>query len=243
MLNFTADLLEEQMGLLQIFYDPAAVFARVREKKEWLPPFLASILLVELFMFAAISTIGMEAITRKQMERNPRTEEQLGKEKYEEAIRGSNTPARKAITYVFVGIAAGLGTLAIAGVMMGLLSMTGEVVKFPQVLGATAYSLFPFQVLVTLMSVMVMTLATDKADLDMQNMVATNIGAYLPRETTGKFLMSLANSIDLISFGQIAFLAYGLSKVSLSSYTKCLMLVIVAWAVYVLGKSGISSLF
>ena len=231
------------MGLLQIFYEPAKVFERVREKKEWLPPFIASMLLVVLLMFVAINTIGMESITRKQMEKNPRTEEMLGKDKYEEAIHSSNTPARKAMTFVFAAIAGGLVIVVVAAAMLAVFSMTGAAVKFPQMLGATGYSMFPFQVLTVVMSVLIMLVATDKADLDMQNLVATNVGAYLNRATTGKFLMSFATSMDLISFGQIAFLAYGLSKVTLASYTKSLMLVIVCWAMYVIVKSGLSGLF
>ncbi len=231
------------LGLLQIFYDPAAVFARVRDKAIWLIPFLAVCLTIMTTVALTVNLIGMENMTRKQIESNPKLAEQLGPEKVDKMVRDSDTPARKALASVAGGAGGAFYLLAIAGIFTGLLSLMSGTATYKQVLGATSCALFPFSVLTCLMSTMIVLLSNDRSELNIRNLIALNPGAFLNKETTGKSLYSVASSLDLLSFGQIALLGYGLSKVSGVPFTKCLMMVAALWAIYVLGKAGLAAIF
>ena len=110
-------------------------------------------------------------------------------------------------------------------------------------LGATAYAWFPYYILVTAMTLLIITLSADRSDLNFKNLVATNVGAFLDPQTTSKPLYSLASSLDLLSFLLLGFLAYGLSKVSRAKTGTCFAIVIGVWAVYVLCKTGMAALF
>lgn len=231
------------LGLLQIFYDPAKVFARVREKGIWLIPFLAVSLTIMTTVAITVNLIGMENMTRKQLESNPKLAEQIGPEKLDKIIRDSDTPARKALACVAGGAGGAFYLLLIAGIFTGLLSLMSGTAKFKQVLGASSYALFPFSVLTCLMSTLIILLSNDRSELNLRNLIALNPGAFLDKETTGKSLYSVASSLDLLSFGQIAMLAYGLSKVSGVPLTKCLMMILALWAIYVLGKAGVAAIF
>src|SRR5450432_4227660 len=221
------------LGLLQIFYSPGEVFERVRERAAWFPPILA-LFLIGLASGATLgSMVSMSTIVRKQMESNPRLVEQLGPEGIE---RVSNNPAYKYLWYIGA-VAVPITVVVIAGIFLGGLSVTGGRASFKQVLGATAYTWFPYSVLLTAMSILIVYLSADRADLNFKNLVATNAGAFLDPQTTSKPLYSIASSLDLLSFGLIGMLSYGLSKVSKSPMGTCVGIVFVVWAIYVLGKA------
>jgi len=74
-------------------------------------------------------------------------------------------------------------------------------------------------------------------------LIATNIGAFLNKDTTNKALYSIAGSMDLITLLHIAFLGWGLSKASRLSFTTCTVLVTALWGVLVLAKAGLALLF
>ncbi|MGI8990863.1 MAG: YIP1 family protein [Bryobacteraceae bacterium] len=230
-------------GLLQIFYEPGKVFDRVRERGGWLTPFIATVLVIMLSAGLAVSLIGMENIARKQLESNPKMVEQLGQQKIDQMVHDSNTPARKALVFVMSALGGATYLLVIAGLFTGLLSLMESKAKYKQVLGATAYAVFPFAVIGFVMSALILVLSNDRSELDMRNLIALNPGAFLNKESTSKPVYSLASSLDLLSFGQIAMISYGLSKVSGVAFTKCLLIVVVLWGIYVLGKAGVAAAF
>jgi hypothetical protein len=226
-------------GLLQIFYAPGEVFDRVREKGTWFPPILAIILLSIISGAAFSSMVSMNAIIRKQMEANPQTVEKLGPEGIE---RMSSNPAYQGLWYAGT-IAGPLTIVALAGIFLGALSITGGRTTYKQVLGATAYAWFPYALLLTLMSMLIVYFSTGREELNFKNLVGTNVGAFLDPATTSKAWYSIASSLDLLSFGLIGLLSYGLAKVSKMPAGTCAGIVIGIWAIYVLGKAGTASLF
>jgi hypothetical protein len=230
-------------GLFEIFFSPGKVFERIRETGMFLPAFLVVMLLALCSYAVTVNLIGLENIARKQIESNPRVVEQLGPEGVERAVAQSATPTRAAIGYCAVVIVTGIVLLIVAGFCLGGLSMTGGSPGYKKVLGAVSYAWVPFAVLNFAMSALIISMSPDRNALDIRNLTATNIGAFLDHATTSKALMSIATSIDVISFALMAFLSYGLSVVSKSSFVKCLMIVLVLWLVYVLGKTGLSSIF
>jgi hypothetical protein len=230
-------------GLFEIFFSPGKVFERIRETGMFLPAFIM-VMLLALAGYAVVSNlIGIENIARKQIESNTRAAQQLGPEGVDKAVAQAGTPTRIAISYVAVPIVTAIVLLIVAGLCLGGLSMTGSSPGFKRTLGAVSYAWLPFSLLNVAMSALIVSLAPDRNALDIRNLTATNIGAFLNAETTSKAMMSFASSMDVISFAQIAFIGYGLSKVSRSSFLKCAMIVAVLWFVYVLCKTGLSSIF
>ncbi|MCU1257752.1 MAG: hypothetical protein JWO80_637 [Bryobacterales bacterium] len=227
------------IALLEVFYSPGAVFDRVRERGTWWPP-LAAIVVVGLLAGALMmNMISMSTIVRKQLESNPQTVERLGPDGIE---RVANNPAYKVLGYAGA-IGLPIVIVAISGILMGALSITGQKVSFKQVLGATAYAWWPYYLLVTAMTMLIVYLSADRSDLNFKNLVATNVGAFLDPQTTSKPLYSLASSLDLLSFGLILFISYGLSRVSKVRMGTCAAIVFGIWAIYVLAKAGSASLF
>lgn len=227
------------LGLLQIFYAPSQVFDKVRERGMWLPAFLAIIVCALLASYLIVQSIGMENIIRKQIESNPRQAEQLGPEGI---ARAANSPIAKGMAYGAPLIGTPIVMLIISTLFLTGLSMMGSKLRLSQALGATCYAWFPYSLITLLMSALIVQVSPNKEDLNVRNLIATNAGAFLDPTTTNKALYSFASSIDLLSFGLIAFLAYGLSRVSGRAYGSCLMIVGVLWLLYVVGKTGIAAI-
>ena len=227
------------LGLLQIFYSPAQVFDRVRERGMWLPAFLAIVLCVGGINYFALHTIGVENVLRKGMESNARRAEQMGPEGI---ARAASNPMIQNFTYAAPVVVTPIIILIIATLFLTGLSMTGSKVRLSQALGATSYAWFPYSLISLMMSVLIIQFSPNKEDLNLQNLIATNAGAFLDPTTTNKALYSFATSMDLLSFGLIAFLAYGLSRVSGRAYGSCLTIVGVLWLLYVVGKTGIAAI-
>lgn len=227
------------LGLLQIFYSPGEVFDRVRERGTWLPPMIALVLIGILSGALLSNMVSMGAVMRKQMEANPQTVEKLGPDGIE---KFTSNPRFNALWYA--GAVAGpITVLVIAGIFLGGLSITGGRASFKQVAGATAYAWFSYTVLLTAMTILIVYLSADRAELNFKNLVATNAGAFLDPQTTSKALYSIASSFDILSFALLGLLAYGLSKISKSPIGTCLGIVLTIWGIYVLGKAGSASLF
>ncbi len=92
------------------------------------------------------------------------------------------------------------------------------------------------------MTALIVQISPNREDLNVRNLIATNAGAFLDPATTNKAVYAFASSIDLLSFGLIAFLAYALSRVSQRAYGSCLTVVVVLWLIYVVGKTGIAAI-
>ncbi len=104
------------LGLLEVFYSPAQVFDRVRERGTWLPALLAIIVCAVLASYVVVQGIGMETLVRKQIESNPRQAEQLGPEGI---ARAANSPFAKGMAYGAPLIATPLILVMIAGLFLG----------------------------------------------------------------------------------------------------------------------------
>ena len=225
--------------LLQIFYAPSQVFDKVRERGIWLPAMLAIVACALLASYVVVNALGMETIIRKQMESNPQQMERMGPDGI---ARAANSPIAKGMAYGAPLIFTPIVLLIIAALFMAGLSLTGSKLRFAQALGATCYAWFPYSLITLLMSALILQVSQSKEDLNVRNLIATNAGAFLDPVTTNKALYSFASSIDILSFGLVAFLSYGLARVSGRSFGSCATVVIGLWLIYVLGKTGFAAL-
>ncbi len=229
-------------ALFEVFFSPGKVFDQVRERSMFIPA-LVAVMLLSVASFAVLANmVGMGTMARKQLEASSRTASMSAEQK-DALIAQAGTPARLYLNYGAFGIGSVIVLLAIAGISLAGVAAAGGKATYPQVLGAVCYSSVPLSVLALVMTTAVLLAAPDRESLDFNNLLATNIGAFLNKETTGKMLYSIAGSIDVISFAHIGLLGYALSKVSRLSFATGVTIVIALWAVYVLAKAGLASLF
>jgi hypothetical protein len=133
--------------------------------------------------------------------------------------------------------------LAIAGVLLLTCKMMGASLQFKQMFAITSYSMLPG--LISSILAIIVVFLKNPEDFNLQNPLFFNIGAALePPPNTGKFLYSLATSIDLFTFWSILLLATGISVAARKiPFSKAVVAVVVPWAIWVLVKSAWAGAF
>jgi hypothetical protein len=228
-------------SFLQIFYDPSALFARVRERGSWAAPLIALALITMIFGAYVSHTIGLENVTRRFFDEHPSIANQIPPDKKEQAIQQSGTPARLATGAIFAGVIAAVVTLIIAVILMVMLSIMDRRPRLPQMLGTVAWASFPITVVGCLMGVLILSFTRDPSELDPQTLLLTNAAAFLDKNSTGSFVFSLARSFDLLAIGQVCLLSLGISKVTGVAMGRALTLVIGLWLMWVLLRGGFAA--
>jgi len=224
-----------------VYLDPKPAFADIATRPRWYVPLILMIVAGLAFMFCYTTHIGWRNYIAKTMENNPSTRD-LPADQREARI---DTGAKIAPIFGYVGVLVGVPVvaLAIAGVLLLTCKMMGASLQFKQMFAITSYSMLPG--LISSILAIIVVFLKNPEDFNLQNPLFFNIGAALePPPNTGKFLYSLATSIDLFTFWSILLLATGISVAARKiPFSKAVVAVVVPWAIWVLVKSAWAGAF
>jgi Yip1 domain len=228
-------------ALFEIFYQPGKVFAALPERKgAWVAPMIAIALLVLLVSNLVPSYVGRENVARQQMEG---FSSRMTPEQMQAAVAAANSPQRIYAGYVVAMIGTALMLLIISGALMAFAMMTSRAPGFATVLSMVSLAMFPYWLVSTAMTALILIASPDPASLDIRNLIATNVAAYMDKNSMAKGLYSLLSSIDILSFGEIWLLALGFSKITRTNLFFGFAAVGGLWILYVSAKMALSLLF
>jgi hypothetical protein len=233
--------LSEFNRLLGVFASPKPAFADIVARPRFYVP-LILVCLASLCLIACFSQrVGFDRLIQQSLDQNPRTQSMTGEQR-EQAMKMGLSIGR---TMAFVSAVAAppISVLVIAAVLMFIAnSMLGSQLRYGQMAAITAYSMLTGLVSVTLSIIVMFIRSPDEFDL--RTPLAFNVGAFLNADTTPKWLLSFATSLDLFSFWTMSLIALGLVAASRKlAFTKALMAVLIPWAIYVVLKSAAAGLF
>jgi len=223
-------------ALIEIFYQPGKVFSGLAERRAaWVAPLLANTILLVLSTAITLHVLGMELIMRQRLAGSNMSPEQM-----QTAMQQGTSPIATYITYAAVAFGTPLAMLLFSGALFAFGMMTARAPKFGTMLAMVNLAFFPYFVVTVLMTAIVMIAAPDKTALDVSNVLATNIAAFVNKSETAKGVYALYTSLDLLSFIEIAFLSYGFSKVTKAGFAAGLGAVGGIWILYVFSKMALS---
>jgi hypothetical protein len=226
------------MGIFEIFYQPGKLFASLETRRgAWVAPLLLGLLLTTVATVMAIKLIGMETIIRQRLQNTQMTPEQM-----QQALTQANSPAILYISYASPVVVGALALLVVAGLLTIFALVGSKQPKFSTNFSMVTLAYFPYTLVVSLMTVLVLLAAPDRSVLDINNLLATNVAAFMDKETTSKGLYALLSTFDILSFVEIGLLSYGFSKVNRTSFGFGLFAVLTLWMLYVLIRVGLSFL-
>ncbi len=131
--------------------------------------------------------------------------------------------------------------LLISGVLFAFGMMTSRAPKFGSMLAMVNLSFFPYYVVTVLMTTLVMIAAPDKSALDINNILATNVAAFVNKSETAKGLYALYASLGFAgASSKCGLLSYGFSKLTKSGFMAGLGAVGVMWFLFVICKMALS---
>jgi hypothetical protein len=237
----TAPPMSEAGRITGVYIDPKPAFADIAARPRWYVPLILMMVAGLAFTFSFTSRIGWRGYIAKTMENNPRARDLPAEQRELQINTGAKIAPIFGYAYSLVGIP--VVALIVAAVMLLMCKMIGAPLQFKQMFAISAYAMLP-GLLFTILAIVVMFLKNPE-DFNLQNPLFFNIGAAMePPPNTGKFLYSLASSIDLFTFWTILLLATGISVAARKvPFSKAVIAVATPWIIWVLVKSAWAGAF
>lgn len=227
------------MGIFEVFYQPGTLFSSLENRRgAWVLPLILTTALSLATSAFAIRMIGMENIARQQIQSFHLSPEQM-----QQAMDNAMKPRQLYISYASTVAGVPLFLLFLAGLLMIFALVGSKQPKFSTNFSMVTLAYFPYTLIVAVMSILVLLISPDRTSLDVYNLLATNIGAFVDKDTMSAGLYSFLSRIDILSFAEIGLLSYGFAKVNRASVGFGLFAVGSLWFVYVLIRMGISLIF
>ena len=232
--------------LVGVLFSPGETFNDINRKPTWLVPMLIGVASAVAFAIfinwkldAGWDVVMREAMAQQGQATPPSAEQMAGAKS-----------VGKIVFVAWFGIVTALSYLIVAGAFALGMLLLGAQTTFKKILSVVAWSFSSvglISLIVTVASLMLRD-SESLADLNPQNLdslTATNLGALLP-DDTGKFIKSIANSLDIFSFWLIALMAVGLAAVGGKRSIKVSStagLVIGFWIFYIIVKAALTAAF
>ena len=227
--------------LIGAIFSPKATFASIASRPTWILPLILITILGCTTTFLYGQRVGWRAFMQKQIENSPRT--QSMPEDQKEGIIDQQTKFAPIFGYVGTVVLAFGGAALVAGVFLLAFNLViGTKFPYKTALGVVAYAWVPL-IIAQILGLIILFIK-DPSTIDIQNLVASNAGAFLSEESP-KWIQSLCGSLDIFSFWSMALMGIGFSATNPKklSFGKSFGTVIGVWLVYVIVKVGLAAMF
>ena len=226
--------------IIGTFFSPKATFESIAKQPSWILPVVLAMVVGAVVAFALNQKVDWREVASKRIEASPRAAQMTPEQKEQQlAMSAKISPAAAwgiglcwpVLQAVIVG----------AAMLFAFNLIGGAGTKFANAMGIVAHAYVPW-LLYSLLFVVILYLK-EPGTVDLENPVATNVGAFLP-ESTPVALMSLGKSIDIFSIWTLFLTSMGFTAVNSKKLKgSALGIAIAVWAVYVLVKVGLAWIF
>jgi len=189
-----------------VFFDPKKTFQDIAQRPSWIVPLVLIMIAALAVSMTMAQRIGWERIVRHGMESSSRAQQMTPEQREQGVAMG----VKIASIMGYVGIVfVPLVYVIMAGVLLGVASgIFSAGVRFKQVFAVVCYA--SLTGLISSILTIVVLYLKNPDEVNVQNMLVFNPGAFMDPGTSSKFLYSLATSLDLFSFWTILLMAVGL---------------------------------
>ena len=222
-------------------FSPKPTFASIVQRPTWVVPVILGCILFIAVVFAFTQRGGWQSFFQKQMADNSRIQQMTPEQR--ENLMEKQLKYAPMFGYFEGVVIPPVAALITAAVLLGIFNLSGATkTTFKVALGIVAFAWSPW-LIHGLLSVLIIFLK-DPTTIDLQNLVASNPGAFLP-DGSAKWLASLLGSIDLFAIWTLILLAIGFSATNPKklSFGKALALAGAGWLVFILLKVGLTAAF
>jgi Yip1 domain len=227
--------------LLGLYLTPGSTLAAVARQPAFWAPLLAFVALGTAFNAVWLRELDPAEFARVQIEDSPLAEH-LSPQDRAEGI------ARQARVFPFV---AWLGPLVFSPLALVLVAVVylfvfrffyGGEVTFRQSLAIVSWTFLAVALVTMPLTLLVLYLKEDW-NVDPRAALQANLSLLLDKGSVPRAVHSLAESLDLFSAWMLALLSIGYGAATGRRAGQAAVGVVVVWAVYVLGKAALSSVF
>jgi hypothetical protein len=239
--EITAPPMGEAGRITGVLFDPKKAFADIAAKPSWILPVVLSIVVGLVFVYLFTTRIGWDRYFHQIAETSSRMQ-QMDPPQRENAIQ-MQEKFGPIFGYVFGVIGPPLMAVIVGGVILLMGKIGGAALTFKQTFAMSAWASLP-RVIAGILAIVVMFIKNPE-DFNLQNPLAFNLGAFMePPPNSGKFVYSLATSIDLFTIWSILLLAVGISVAARKMpFSKAVILVVAPWIIWILVAAGFAGMF
>jgi len=224
-----------------VLLDPKPTFADIVARPSWILPIVLSIVVAIAFVYLFTSRVGWDRYFHQIAETNSRMQ-QMEPAQRETAIQ-MQIKFGPIGGYVFGVLGPIIGALIIGAVVLLMAKLGGGSPKFKQTFAISAWASLP-RVIAGILAIVVMFIKNPD-EFNLQNPLAFNLGAFMePPPNSGKFIYSLATSIDLFTIWTILLVAVGLmAAVRKMPFSKAFFLILIPWLIWIFVAAGLAGMF
>lgn len=218
--------LSEVERVVDTFIAPRKTFMDLRRSASWWLPFILISLAASALIFTVEKKVGWDAVINYTFS-HASFLQKLTPEQKEAAV---NKQVASAHTRVYT---TPIYTLLFGAILAALLLATFNFgldaqVKYKTVLAVVFYGWLP-KLITTALAVLVMFVGVEPEGFDMENPVATHLGAILGTNTDSRYLYHFLASFDLVSIWCIFLIGLGMAtiankKIKTSTAVACVVL-------------------
>jgi len=232
--------LSEVARLVDTFITPSKTFTDIRRSSRWWLPFLLGVIIAYLFMYAVEKQVGWMQIVDNQIRQTPKMQEQFANlEPTQVSERKQQIAAFTHYTFLGVPILNLLFAAIGASILLATINFGfGGEATFGRMLAVWIYASLPLSIQ-ALLSTIVLYAGMDPTQFNLQNAVGTNLGYYLPPDTS-KGLLTLATAFDVMTIWTLILLTIGCAIVGKVKRSNAAIAVFGWWVLIVLARTALA---
>jgi len=222
--------------MFRVFTEPVEVFRDIARRPSWVAILLLMTLLTAGVQLVVVPHLDMEATIRQQME-------ERGQEMSQEQL---DRIAENAGKFAWIGAGASIAFVPIIMALLAVIYMlgiklAGSDAGFASTFSAVLHAYWPASVVKSIFVVLLAGRAGKMTAQEMQVLVRSNLGAFLPPEAP-HWQQALGSFLDVFNLWTFVLLVLGLSLVGGISRKKAGTVAGLLWLLYVAGKVGLAAL-
>jgi Yip1 domain len=235
--------LSEGARLVDTFIAPAKTFTDLRRNASWWAPFALMAIVSVLFVWVVDRNIGFQKVTENNIQMSPKAAERLERMPADQRAQAMDRQ-EKVTRYISYGffLFILIWNVIIAAILLATFKFGASAdVNFKTSLAIVMYASLP-SVLKSLLGIISVAAGASADSFTFQNPVATNPGYFL-NPADGRFLYSIASSLDIIMIWILALTAIGFSSVSKVKRSTAMTIVFGWYVVFTLMSASLGALF
>lgn len=232
--------LSDVARFVDTFVAPSRTFTDIRRSSRWWLPFLFGVIVTYVFFYAVDKQVGWPQVVENTLKQTPKQQERFAAM---EATQASQAKRQMANGYKYFAYGTPLLSLLFAAIAAAVLLATvnfgfGGEASFGKMFAVWMYATLPLSIKGILAAVVLFAgMAPEQFNLN--NPVGTNLGYYLPPDTS-KGLLTLATSIDILTIWSVILLVIGCSIVGKIKRSSAGVAVVGWWALITLASTAIA---
>jgi len=228
-----------------VIFSPKPTFESIVQRPTWVLPLVLIIVVSTLVIFVFSQRVGWRAFMERQDQTNSRVQKQMENMTPDQREQMLETQTKYAAIIGYIGVVLGTFVVAIvvAAVLLAAFNLIGGAkVSFMTSLAIVAHSWVP-SIIGGMLGILIIFLK-DPSTVDIQHLVAANVGAFLPDDAP-KWQETLLSAFDLFTFWTIILMSFGYSAKNPKkiSFGKAFGTIVSVWLLYVIVKVGFTAAF